>query len=1067
VQFRILGPVDIRTDDGDVLTLRRRQERLLLGVLLLEAGRAVSATRLSELLWENEPPQHARQTVRTYVTRIRSLLAESGAARRGVALISERGGYRLRVDQAYVDVHQFRVLLDRAAGRTDPTARDRLLRAALDLWRGPALAQAASDRQRDALCTELEELRLQAVEASLTTGLELGRHRELLPQLTRWCAEYPDRERFVELQMIALYRDGRTREALDTYSRVRTRLATQYGLDPGPRLRQLHQAVLCGDAVLMPAGFAPSGGPAAAVVRPAQLPPDVSVFTGRSAELRKLDALLTPGERTTAVVVSAIAGTPGVGKTALAVHWAHRVRESFVDGQLYVDLRGYGPGPPVRPLDALTGFLQTLGKPQEQLPTEMDVASAMYRTLLAGKQMLVVLDNANHPDHVRPLLPASPDCLVLITSRDALTGLSAVDGARQITLDVLTEFEACDLLTKVIGEARAAAEPEEVQALARICAYLPLALRIAAASLVSRPRRSIADYVRELSEANRIAYLEVEGDPKASLRVAFDSSYSTLPRDAQRMFRLLGLLPGTDVSADAAAALAGISPDLAAAALDIIAEASLINRAGPRRYTFHDLLRQYSAEYAETETVAIRASAQARLYGFYLGAARAADALLFPNRRHLPTPETPIPDEAAWTFTEENLALAWLDDERANLIAAVVHGAVHGPRQASWLLADMLRPYFSTHGYPGEGIDVAQAALQAAESEGELLPQGYAHMALARLYLQRGQNSQSIEHLTRILDVAHQTQWHEGLSIALGDLATAHLLQGEPQKAVEYLSEALDVDRRLGWRVGLAVDLQTLALVNWQLGKLNQAAECHLEVLAMLDGLERPDIEAIAYGNLAEVYQFQGRIGDARQHLERALELTRALGDRSTETDYLRIQAGILRDEGRLQQARECADMALALSRETGMELYEINILNLLGSLHDDLAKYDAAIGYHRDALQRASDGGNWHSAAEAMIGLATAHCHSGQYDQAQTWTQRAITATRSRYRLLEAQSHRINAEILLGLGRSQEASNEAREALSLYRETGYRQRELDTLAQQVAIATSGEDADADRPPSS
>jgi len=403
VRLRVLGPVQIESDDGQVYTLTRRQERSVLAILLLEAGRVVPIDRLCELLWGDDPPRHARRAVHAHIARIRAVLARAGG---GAELASDREGYRLDVDPNRVDVHRFRTLLHLATATTDLVERDRMLSEALSLWHGPALHNAAPEQLRERLCADLDEQRRRAVEAAIAAGLDLGRHDELLAELARLNTEQPVRERLVELHMLALYHQGRTSEALTVYQQARNRLSDELGLDPGPVLQQLHRAILRGEPV---PGRAPPHGarPAPAPVRPAQLPPDQAGFVGRADDLDELDGLLTSRGTLAgaAVVISAISGTAGVGKTALAVHWAHRIRDQFPDGQLYLNLRGYAHTPLVRPLDALARFLSALGVPAERVPADVDQAASLYRSLLADRRMLVLLDNAASADQVRPLLP--------------------------------------------------------------------------------------------------------------------------------------------------------------------------------------------------------------------------------------------------------------------------------------------------------------------------------------------------------------------------------------------------------------------------------------------------------------------------------------------------------------------------------------------------------------------------------------------------------------------------------------------------------------------------------------
>src|SRR2546421_2340407 len=481
------------------MTLPRRQERCVLAVLLLEADHVVPMSRLCELLWDGDPPEHAPRTVRTYVARLRSLLGAAEAAAHGVELRTEHGGYRLAAPPDLLDAHVFRRLYETAVGTADIRERDRLLRRALDLWRGPALSRAATDRLRERLCAGLDELRLQAVEESLATGIELGNHLRLLPEVARQMRENPLRERLVELYMRALYRSGRRAEALEAYARARDLLSDQLGLEPGSALQRLQLEVLR-DAAPPPAAEPVVGPPP--LPAPAQLPASAAGFTGRAAQLAQLDGFLrraAAGGGAPSVI--AVAGTAGVGKTTLAIHWAHRIRGRFPDGQLYLDLRGFDPtGSAVDPASALRRLIEALDVPPDRVPGDLDAAAAFYRTLVADRKILVVLDNARDADQVRQLLPGTPGCLAVVTSRNHLAGLVATAGAVPLTLDLLSPEEARELLARRLGADRTAIEPDAVEEIIARCVRLPLALAIVAAHGSIQPGlslRTLADRLRD------------------------------------------------------------------------------------------------------------------------------------------------------------------------------------------------------------------------------------------------------------------------------------------------------------------------------------------------------------------------------------------------------------------------------------------------------------------------------------------------------------------------------------------------------------------------------------------
>lgn len=503
MRFRMLGPLLV--DDGASWSaIRAAQQRLVAAILLLEAGRAVPVERLVDELWGERPPPSAAATVRGYMMRLRRLLGGGP----GGPLVTRGLGYELVVEDSDVDARVFAGLVAsgrRALADGRPATAAAKLAHGLALWRGPALADVPASPAVTAEAERLGQLRLAALEDWLDVQLQLGRHADVVDEAQRLVAEHPLRERLWARLMLAQYRCGRRAEALAAYQRARRALVEELGLEPGPELRELQRAVLDGQPELLTPVHPGAAAVAAwARVVPAQLPAETTAFSGRQAALAQLDSHLPDPEIRRSPAMVAIAGTAGVGKTALAVHWAHRVRDRFPDGQLYLDLRGWAAGAPLLPIDALAGFLPALGVPAAEVPDEVQQAAALYRSLLAGKRVLVVLDNARGPDQVRPLLPSGPGCMVVLTSRDQLSGLVARDGAVRLGLDALAPEEARILLARLLGAERVEAEPEAVAGLARLCGYLPLALRIAAANLADRQRTTVADYAAELAAGDRL-----------------------------------------------------------------------------------------------------------------------------------------------------------------------------------------------------------------------------------------------------------------------------------------------------------------------------------------------------------------------------------------------------------------------------------------------------------------------------------------------------------------------------------------------------------------------------------
>ena len=572
VRFALLGPLILADQAGDRVVPGARQ-RVLLAALLLSANVPVSRDALAEAVWDGCPPAGAAATLRSHVRRLRRALGPEAGAR----ITARDPGYLICVREPELDVLEFEALC-RDAGAARRAARwaeaCAAATAALELWRGAALLDVRSQVLRDQFLPRLEQLRLHVLEDRTEAALRLGQHDRLVPELLDLTARHPLRERFWAQLMQALARDGRQAEALEAYRRARRALVGELGIEPGPELRLLHRQILAGDRALLAPPPAHDDTSQLAAGRPdqvvpRQLPAAVPHFTGRDADLAVLNGLLGAARAgRAAVVIAAVDGAPGVGKTALAVQWAHQVADRFPDGQLYVNLRGYDPGVPVTAGDALAGFLRTLGVLGSQIPDATEDRARLFRSRLAGRRVLVLLDNARDGDQVRPLLPGDAGCLAVVTSRDALAGLVATDGARRLDLDVLPVADAVALLRSLIGD-RPGADPEAAAALAGLCARLPLALRIAAEMAVARPSLPLADLAAELA-ADRLGFLDA-GEDRAEVRAVFSWSLRQLPGEVARGFALLGLHPGQDVDVPAAAALTGTTVTQARKLLGLLA----------------------------------------------------------------------------------------------------------------------------------------------------------------------------------------------------------------------------------------------------------------------------------------------------------------------------------------------------------------------------------------------------------------------------------------------------------------------------------------------------------------
>ncbi|MBW4719716.1 AfsR/SARP family transcriptional regulator [Saccharothrix obliqua] len=1028
VEFRVLGPLQVLVD-GEPVAVRAGRQRSLLVSLLMRAGSSVSVDELAEHIWGAEPPARARGTLQTYVMRLRQVLGPA------VPIRTVPDAYLIDVDERTIDVVRFEQLVEegeqeRAAGRLE--AASAIFTAALALWRGPAMVDVPSEVLHRDEVPRLGERRLHVEERRVEVDLELGRHAELIPELARLTSEHPLRERLWAQLMVALYRSGRQADALGAYRKVSALLADELGIDPGDELRRVHQQVLSGAPALDLGTTAPRER-----VVPSQLPADIGDFVGRGEAVRLIEALLRTAQ---GVPVVTLAGPPGVGKTALAVHAAHQLRRYFPDGQLYVNLRGYAQGPPLNAVDVLPRFLRAQGVPPESVPLDQDEQEAMFRSRLTGQHVLLVLDNAANAEQIRPLLPGSPGCAVLVTSRDTLRGLAVSHAASNVRLDVLDRHETRALLAGMLGEDVVAAQEAAADELAELCAHLPLALRIAAANLLSRPETTIAAYVEELRAGNRLAALAVEGDERAAVHAAFDLSYTALKPELAALFRLLSLAPG-DITPDVAAALGGLTTQDARRRLDRLATANLVDNHAPGRYQFHDLLRDYAAERLAVEDGPVDSeSAHRRLMDWSIRSVDNATATAKATMMRLPR-ESTATGVTPRLFSTPAEALAWLDAERANLVALVLHASDRRPDSDCWHLADALRRYFYAQGLPVEWLATAKAGLAAAQGIGDPVGEVAMLASLGTLYWTIGQHRVAVDHFRRAIPIQQRTgaapAAEAGVLVNLGGV---YIDLGELEQAADCLERALLITREIGALQQEGIALINLGGVYLQLGQLDRAVSSFERSLDVGNRLGVWITQADSYRALAEVYLFQGRPERAAELYERAGDLYERAGARGFAHMPHEGLANTYVMRGRYEDAIAEASRALAIAENMGNLKGLCDAKNALGVALHHVGRIDEAVRQHTEALRIAEETGYLWGISAARRGLALAHRAAGLLDEAAySATQALDNAVRYRLRLAEVDELTLLGRVRLDQGDVAQAMDHAKRSLELSRTTGQR----------------------------
>jgi DNA-binding SARP family transcriptional activator/Tfp pilus assembly protein PilF len=963
LSIRVLGPVEVLAGTSWRQITAPRQ-RAALAVLAMNRRALVRADSLAEDLWPREPPRNPANQLHVLVHRLRQRLGDHDAS----ILQSRSAGYVLMVEDEQTDVGQFESLVLHAGAALrgvgnggQPDEAERLCTEAMTLWRGELCADTELPASLGGAAMRLAEERLDLQETLIDIRLLLGRHKELIPRLTEATAAHPLREHLWAQLMRAYYRSGRQADALEVYRRVYALLGTELGTEPGQELQDLHKRMLAGDESLRTppsAGSPPANPPGDPRTRPRQLPAACRNFTGRTDELRRISAIAdsTTGETTSATTgdtsddrrgsaaagsgtsgdtsdgtassdysagedespLIVLTGPGGVGKTSLAVHWGHKHADRFPDGQLYVDLRGLGPGrAPARASQTVSYLLTALGAGINQQPPTLDDKTALYRTLMAGRQMLLILDNARDAAQVRPLLPGAGRCVVIVTSRSPLASLAAVEGADILHVDVLTAGQADELLRRYIGAERVAAESGAAADVARQCAYLPLALTVAAARAAVLPGFTLSALSGELADSAMLPHTLNAGERDADVWAVLSWSYRAASPAAKRMFRLLSLHPGPDLTAEAAAHLTGTSM---AATRDLLREltmTSLISEKTPGRYSFHDLLRAYSRDLSTAvDAAAHRDRALGGLLGYYAYLAHRAAVTIEPDRDHEVDPPT-VPAAQALALTDPRAARAWFTREHRSLIG-LVDAASAADRHAqachlAWAMTDHCRRSgvwedwlhvvhvaidassslgdvrvianarrslghaYCWHGRLDEGQRNLEEALSMFEAAGDRAGQGHAHRNLADLYERRWDDAKALRHAELAVRCYQSAGHAAGIARSLNTLGWYLAKNGQCDQAVSRGEEAQRLLQELGHQPGEAATWVTLGFAHHQLGQLPRAAECFENGLLILRDIGDRETEAGALIHLADTQEAAGRHAEARLAWQDAREILTVL----------------------------------------------------------------------------------------------------------------------------------------------------------------------------------------------
>ena len=991
VSFKILGSFEA-WHRGQRLRVGGPIQERVLTILLLEANRVVPLSRLEEAAWNDAPPATSTHQIRKIIADLRRRIPD------GAAVIRTDGpGYRVVVEDDQLDLSLFTLRIRRAREAAASGLRANAaeqLRAALDLWRGPLMTGGGGSLVETAAAM-LEERRLSAAEQLIDLRLGLGEAADLIGDLRQLVREHPLREQLRAQLMLALYRSGRQAEALEEYGRVREVLAEEMGIDPGHELTSMHEGILRNSPDLaaparpeeaprvprLPAG-APAAAPAAS---PCSLPYDLPDFAGRESELRALIKCAADGSQRGAKIM-VIEGMGGSGKTTLAVHAAYQLAAQYPDGQLCIDLRGFTEGQkPLDPEVALEVLLRTLGVPGDQVPDSLLSRIALWRVTTAQRRLLVVLDNAINAAQVRPLLPSSPSCLVLVTSRARLSG---IDGAEPFPIGLLSPQDSLDLLSQRLGAERVAAEPQAMLDLAQLCGHLPLALRISVGRLRNRPRWTVGYLVARLQVETRTLNELSMGD--RSVAASLQLSYLAMDPWHQVAFRLLGLHPGSDVDEWTAAALLGVSADEAGELLEHLLDVHLLEQRELGRYAFHDLVRSFARSLRDEDTEAADGQAVVRLLDYYVLVADRASQVLHPGRAHIPVGVAPRGTDELPELADTDAAIAWFTRERVNLLEAVRLADQSGLHLHAACLPRSLGYYFQDNGYLSDGLEVEQIGLAAARvlEDPLLIRMALLNLSVALWQLCRFQ--EGVGYLEQALELAVESGDRRREAACLSRLGAFHNRTGHYTEGLRCLERALAMHRELVNPREEAATLISISSATTVLGRYAVALDTAHSALVIYQRLGEHGRQVLALVNEANARLGLGESATAFARLTQAHELSRRLHTPMNTALVLARLADAYQQEGRHADAYDYGLRALELCWTDRSPAHNATVENVVGRIHNSCGEPRLALEHHRLALLTASAIEFRIEVAGALQGMAAAEEALGDAGSAGTHREAA-----------------------------------------------------------------------------